>query len=109
MSEAFLRLEQPWDEAIERVVQLISGAGLQVLRTFDLRLARLAHTECPCPLHGMQQCDCQMVVLLIYAEGYRPVSLVAHGHDGKTWLSLVDTPQQEADPRLEEAIMRAVG
>jgi hypothetical protein len=81
---------------------------LQVLRTFDLQLARLAHTEYPCPLHGTQQCDCQMVVLLVYAEQYQPVSLVAHGYDGKTWLSLVDTPQQQADPRLEEAIIRAV-
>jgi hypothetical protein len=108
MSEAFFRMNQPWDVAIEWVVRQVSRAGLQVLRTFDLQLARLAHSECPCPLHGTQQCDCQMMVLLVYAEGYQPVSLVAHGHDGKTWLSLVDTAQQEADPRLEAAIMQAV-
>jgi hypothetical protein len=31
-----------------------------------------------------------------------------HSHDGNTWFSLVDTPQQRADPRLEMAIRQAL-
>jgi hypothetical protein len=81
---------------------------LQVLRTFELQLARLALTECPCPHHGTDQCDCQMVVLLVYGDRSQPVSLVAHSHDGKTWFSLVDTPQQRADPHLEATIRQAL-
>ncbi len=108
MSETFLSLEQPYDEAIPWVVSQMGGAGLQVQCTFDLQLARLAHTGCPCPQHGTEHCDCQMVVLLVYADNFQPISLVAHSHDGKTWLSLVDTPQQRADPRLEAAIRKAV-
>jgi hypothetical protein len=108
MSDTFLILEQPCDEAMAWVVRQVNGAGLQVLRTFDLQVARLAHTECPCPHHGTEQCDCQMVVLLLFADNYRPISLVAHSHDGKTWFSLVNTPQQRADPRLEATIRQAL-
>jgi len=108
MSDTFLILEQPCDEAMAWVVRQVSGAGLQILRTFDLQVARIAHTECPCPHHGTDHCDCQMVVLLVYADNYQPISLVAHSHDDKTWLSLVDTPQQRADPRLETAIRQAL-
>jgi len=108
MGDPFLILEKPYDEAMSWVVHRVSGAGLQVMRTFDLQVARLGHSECPCPHHGTDQCDCQMVVLLVYADNYQPVSLVAHSHDGKTWFTLVDTPQQRADPRLETAIRQAL-
>ncbi len=108
MSDTFLILEQRGDEAIAWVIQQVSSAGLKVLRTFDLQVARLAHTECPCPHHGTDQCDCQMVVLLVYGDSIQPISLVAHSHDGKTWFSLVNTPQQRADPRLEATIRQAL-
>jgi hypothetical protein len=49
-----------------------------------------------------------MVVLLVYGDDYQPISLVAHCHDGITWFSLVDTPQQRADPRLERTIRQAL-
>jgi hypothetical protein len=49
-----------------------------------------------------------MVVLLVYGSGRQPVSIVAHGHNGQTWFSVVDTPQQRADPRLEAAIRLAL-
>jgi len=108
MSDAFLILEQPYIEAIAWVIHQCSGAGLQVLRTFDLQDARHDPADCPCPHHATNQCDCQMVVLLIYADNYRPISLVAHSYDGKTWFSLVNTPQQRADPRLEATIRQAL-
>jgi len=108
----FLILEQPCDAAIDWVVRQIGSAGLRVVRTFDLQVARCnqidAHANCPCPHHGTDQCDCQMVVLLIYENDRQPLSIVAHGHDEQTWFSVVDTPQQRADPRLEANIRRAL-
>jgi len=96
------------DEATTQAAQLLSGAGLQVVRSFDLRSARMAHAECTCPHHGTAQCTCQFVVLLVYGQGGAPVTLVAHGHDGQTWLSLVDTPQQPADIKLAAKIAQAL-
>jgi hypothetical protein len=100
----FLILEQSCDDAIDWLSGQVSRAGLRVVRTFDLQVARHAHVDCPCPHHGTDQCDCQMVVLLIYQTGRQPVSIVAHGYNGQTWFSVVDTPQQRADPHLEATI-----
>jgi hypothetical protein len=81
---------------------------LQVMRTFDLQSTRHDPAECRCPHHGTEQCNCQMVVLLVYGENYQPISLIAYSYDGKTWFSLVDTPQQRADPHLERTIRQAL-
>lgn len=96
------------EEATTQTVQLLSGAGLQVVRSFDLRSARMAHAECTCPHHGTAQCTCQFVVLLVYGQGGAPVTLVAHGHDEQTWLSVVDSPQQPADMKLATQIAQAL-
>ena len=104
----FLSIVQSYDEALAWVTLRLSSAGLRVMRTFDLQAARHTHTDCPCPHHGTEQCDCQMVVLLVYGGDSRPISMVAHSFDGRTWFSLVDTPQQRADPRLEAAILQAL-
>ncbi len=96
------------DEVTAQAAQLLSGAGLRVVRSFDLRSARVAYAECTCPHHGTAQCTCQFVVLLVYGPSGAPVTLVAHGHDGQTWLSLVDRPQQPADMRLATKIAQAL-
>ncbi len=104
----FLVLEQTCSEALDWLSEQFSGVGLQVVRTFDLQVARETNVECPCPQHGTEHCDCQLVVLLVYKRGHRPISIVAHGYGGQTWFSVVDTPQQRADPRLEAAIRHAI-
>ena len=96
------------EEATAQAVQILSSAGLQVVRSFDLRSARSDHAECTCPHHGTAQCTCQFVVLLVYGQSGRPVTLVAHGQDGQTWLSLVDIPQQPADMKLATKIAQAL-
>jgi hypothetical protein len=95
-----LIIDQPIDEAVGWVVDRISQSGLTVIRTFDLQIARNAHFGSECPYHGTGPCDCQMVVLLIYEENKRPVALMAHGYNHQTWFSVVDTPQQRADPEI---------
>jgi hypothetical protein len=104
----FLMLDQPCEKAVEWVLERVSYAGLSVLRTFDLREARPIQAICHCPQHKIDQCDCQMVVLLVYHYGHRPLTMIAHGYSDHTWFSLVDTPQQRADPRLEAIIRRLV-
>lgn len=104
----FLVLDQPCDQAVAWLEVSVSRAGLSVMRTFDLQVARHAQTVCPCPHHGTGQCDCQMVVLFVYQAERKPVTIIAHGYNGQTWFSFVDTPQQRADPYLEAAICRQV-
>jgi hypothetical protein len=104
----FLILKQPCGEAIDWIIQEISAVGLEVVRTFDLQVARNEHASFTCPDHGKDECDCQMVVLLVYDNTRQPLTLVGHGHDAQTWLSVVDTPQQRAAPHLEEAVRSAL-
>lgn len=103
-----LTLQSDSQTAIEQAVQRLELAGLQVMRSFDLKVARAAHVDCTCPHHGTEQCDCQMVVLLVYGQEGAPATLVVHGHDGQTQIALVDTPEQRPAPQLVNAILSAI-
>lgn len=104
----FLTLEQPCDVAVAWLMDRVNQAGLKVMRTFNLQVARHAQVICPCPHHGTDQCDCQMVVLLIYKTNIQPLTVIAHGFNNQTWFSMVDTPQQRADHRVETTVKQAV-
>ena len=97
----FATIEKPGEEIISWTIQLLEKAGLRVIRTFDLREARLSHPDCPCPHHGTELCDCQMSVLLIYHGANSPASLLIHSFQETTWLYLVDTPEQPVNHGLE--------
>jgi len=108
-----MNIDQACRDAINWVIQQLTSTGLQTLRTFDLQAVEHVHTEhvvaCrACPHYGMGPCDCQMIVLLVYQGSRPPVSLFAHGYNEHTWLYLVDTPQQRADPHLEATIRQAL-
>ena len=45
---------------------------------------------------------------LVYDNGFPPASVVAHGHDGQTWITLVDSPQQGIHTSLGAAIQDAI-
>ncbi len=107
-SVLFMVVNQTCDQAIQWAWNRLIEARLQVVRTFDLKAARAAHIDFTCPHHGTELCDCQMVVLLVYGGDRPPLSLVAHGHDNRTWFYVVDTPQQRADPRLETAVRQTL-
>lgn len=99
-----LTLECSSREAVQWIIEVLSQADLQVATSFDLRTAREAHTECACPHHGTAACDCQLVVLLVYSQDDSPATLVLHGSDGSTCLSLADTPRQRLSPKLAATI-----
>jgi hypothetical protein len=107
-SPPFLFVNKGCDEAVVEVMRQLVSANLQVLRTFDLQMSRTTYSQCTCPNHGTDRCDCQFVVLLVYRDSLPPTSLIAHGHDGKTWFALVDSPEQRAAPRAIAAIRQAL-
>ena len=96
------------DKAVTQAIQSLNWAGMQVLRSFDLKMARSVHIDCACPHHGTEQCDCQMVVLLIYYQEHPPATLVAHSHHGQTQFALVDTPHQHPHPDLQDTLHKVL-
>lgn len=102
----FLTLSRNCDQTVQWVQQQLLQAHLRSVQTFDLHAARVASHDCECPNHGTEQCDCQMVVLLIYGSTEEPATLILHGNDGKTWLSL--TAPAKSDNGLAEQIRYAL-
>jgi hypothetical protein len=104
----FLSTSHPCDEALKWANKQLRSAGLRSVQTFDLQAARAALPECSCPNHGTDECDCQMIVLLVYGNAEEPVTLILHGNDGKTWFSVTDNPQQRSDKNLCKEIHQAL-
>ena len=104
----FLSINHPCEETLRWSREQLTRAGLRPVQTFDLHAARVASHDCPCPNHGTNECDCQMVVLLVYGKADEPMTLILHGNDGQTWLSLADVPQQRSDAKLSVEIKQAL-
>ncbi|GAB4528534.1 MAG: hypothetical protein Fur0018_14680 [Anaerolineales bacterium] len=90
-SQAIPLFDIPLDcsRAVREASDCLQSHQWQTMRSFDLQAARLAHQHCACPHHGTAQCDCQMVVLLLYGQTESPLTLLAHGRDNITHFSLV--------------------
>ena len=107
-SSPFVILRKPCEEAVHWASLRLEQRGFQTVRTFDLQTARLAHLDCPCPYHGTAQCNCQMVVLLVYQGNSAPVTTVVHGTDETSWFYLINIPQQPVEQQLGKNIEEAL-
>lgn len=105
---SFLTVDLPCDMALQAAKKKLSQSGLRALQTFDLHTARHTQPDCPCPHHGTADCDCQMVVLMVYGETSEPATLILHGNDGQTRFSIADDPSQPADRKLIDFIKEAL-
>ena len=101
-------LQLEWETALNRTISSLEESGLQVVRSFDLGVARSVHVNCACPHHGTEQCDCQLVVLLIYHQQNPPSTLVIHGHDGRVNFILVDSFEKEVDQKTEGLVRQVL-
>lgn len=104
----FLSVTQPCGETLQWTNKQLRKAGLRPVQTFDLSTARAGMHECACPNHGTEACDCQMVILLVYGDAPKPLTLILHGNNGQTWLSIADNPRQEVDAKLSAEIRQAL-
>ncbi len=94
MLSPFLTMNCSCDEALQWSSKNLEQHGMRVIQTFDLHTARHGLEDCSCPNHGTNACDCQMVVMLVYGEAMEPATLILHGNNGQTWLSIADDTSQ---------------
>ena len=97
----FLTLDQTCGQVDAWIREKLTQSGFRVVQTFDLQIARLAHPDCTCPNHGTEACSCQLVILLVYGKQEDPATLVIHGQDDKTWVSLATPMETRARQSLE--------
>lgn len=100
----FLALDQTCDQVDAWVREKLTEAGLHVVPTFDLQIARMAHPDCPCPHHGTEGCSCQLVILLVYGKQEGPATLIIHGQDGKSWISFATPLETRSLHSLESSV-----
>jgi hypothetical protein len=100
----FLALNQCCEQVQAWVNEILTSAGFRIVPTFDLQIARLAHPKCHCPHHGTDQCNCQLVILLVYGKQEDPATLVIHGQDGKAWISLASPIETRSRQTLESSV-----
>jgi hypothetical protein len=105
---SILTLNKEAETAVTWILSLLHAHGFHVERTFDLHIARLAQTHCPCPHHGTEDCSCQMVVLLIHGNGQQLVTIIIHGNESQTCISLVESVNQPAGTKVIELIEHEV-
>lgn len=99
----------PCDESVAAVRHALCRARLRVHQSFDLRGALTLVPDCACPHHGTGLCDCQYSVLLVYGQALSaPVTVVAHGRDHRTWITVSDPPDEGAAAGLSLAIVQAL-
>ena len=100
----FLSVKQPCEDTVRWAKKQLSQANLRAVQTFDLHAAWEGLQDCSCPNHGSDECDCQMVVLLVYGKTNEPVTLILHGNDGQTWISLVNNSVLYSDESTQSII-----
>jgi hypothetical protein len=103
-----LKLKCLGDEAVNRVKNILNESGLRVLISFDSHQARGTVIPAACPHHGASNCDCQIVILLVYDEEREPATLLLHGQDGETWISLAAAPGYRQPALLRKKIATAL-
>lgn len=116
MVDYTVRVNRAAAETLESLSAQLSAGGLRLARTFDLHATRLGSADHPCPIHGAARCDCDYSVLLLYRPcdlTRLPGVIVAHQHDGATWLDLLPLPWHdpaalEWRARITDAMVAAV-
>lgn len=104
----FLTVPCDCGKACRQMQAQLAQSGLRAVQTFDLQSARRTPPECPCPYHSTADCDCQMVVLLVFGEAEEPVTLILHGNQDITWVSFAERAGQRGDVKLMSAVQVAL-
>jgi len=89
-TQPFSSINYPCNDALQLIRKQLTQAGLHSVQTFNLHTALAGLHDCSCPNHRTDDCDCQIVILLVYGEFEEPVTLILHGNYKQTWLSMSD-------------------
>jgi hypothetical protein len=92
--ELNMRIPAGWEQTVDRLDALFADSDVAVVQSFDLQTARAELRDpaaCPCPYHGTDRCTCQYIVYLVYTDEPEPTSVIVHGHDNWTYVSVEDS------------------
>lgn len=105
----FLILHLPYSQVRAWVAECLSAAGLNLVRTFDLQMARRDSIHCLCSHGKTQDCDCQMAVFLVWQGSNPGITLIIHGWSNCAFLSLAYPGRENENPYLASFIQDLLG
>ena len=85
-------LENGRNHPIQLIKDTFQNAGLRVIISFDSRHTRVAETTILCPTHGIMDCGCHIIIMLVYGMEDLPATLIFHVQDKEIWVSLTYPP-----------------
>lgn len=97
-------VEKDCNQVVDEISRSLGRSGLTVVESFDLQVARAGHIGCTCPHHGTDQCACQLAILLIYGDEAMPVSIMVHGNEEGTEVSIIETAGQAISSAMKSRI-----
>lgn len=105
-------LDQECQVIMNRVMQEVEKAGMQIMRSFDLDVLRSSSKGFCCPIHGTNPCTCHLVILLILRHHFGSLTLILEGIDQQTSVYLdlgqgLTEDEEQVDPSLTNALTRA--
>ena len=96
------------EQVMPELLDALQRQNLRVITTFDFQLARALQVECNCPHHGLEECNCQYAVLLVYGPEYDHAlyrTITMYGRENQVWLNLLQRQEPSAgDARLQAAL-----
>ncbi len=98
MISACVSVSRSCRETVAWLEQRLWEDGLEVTQILDASRARLA----------MEGCDCETIVLVVHGRSRFPGSLILHGSNGHTWVSLAERAEGNADPSMVSLIQHAL-
>lgn len=104
-------LRSTWQDTIEQLDALLGDMDCRFVKSFDLQLARQGLQDpasCPCPHHGTAECTCQYLVYLVYAGPFKPLTVVVHGYDNQTEVTMEPGPDDDTLPVRRRIIQHLI-
>ncbi len=96
-SQPLIVMYQDCESTVAQVTTALQSTGYFVQQSFNLRTALNGPSGCA---NDQDECICQMVILLVYAQEGPPATLVFDSNPSQTLLSLVTGSTQLAHPSL---------
>jgi hypothetical protein len=101
------KIRTNWQTAEPKISHALNQVRFQPFQSFDLKLAEAEQDE-GCPYHSPKNCDCEIIVLLLYSDDYSITTLVGYCRDRLVEFSLPEcSNSREISEKISQAFLNA--
>lgn len=98
------KLKADWQTARPKITESLGAAGYRIFQSFGLKFSEFEFDH-RCSHHASEDCDCEIIVLLLYSNNYPIITILGHCTNGILEFGLGDCPTNYVE--ISEDIARA--